>query len=112
MKLLIVQLIYGVDFSIVDNDAAYFIKGYVETDLNGDGILKGSDFAILDNNSTWFISKATPLSLLDNFSVNNDMIKSNTKIYETGIISEFNVDHKIYKIFSNQNKNNVVFRIM
>ena len=48
------------DLSEIDNDAIYFITGYVETDLTGDGFVDGSDFAIADNNAAGFVSVARP----------------------------------------------------
>jgi len=50
----------GTDLSLIDNDAANFVQGYVPTDLNCDGIVDGSDAAIADNNASNFVTKVTP----------------------------------------------------
>ena len=48
------------DISLVDNDATFFISGYVLTDLTGDNFVDGTDFAIADNNATGFVSVSRP----------------------------------------------------
>jgi hypothetical protein len=48
------------DVSMVDNDAFYFIGGYVVTDLTGDSFVDGTDFAIADNNAANFVSVVRP----------------------------------------------------
>lgn len=53
-------IVDGTDLSLIDNDAANFVQGYVPTDLNCDGIVDGSDAAIADNNAANFVTKITP----------------------------------------------------
>ena len=53
-------IVDGTDLSLIDNDAANFVQGYVATDLNCDGIVDGSDAAIADNNAANFVTKITP----------------------------------------------------
>ncbi len=48
------------DVSMIDNDAANFVSGYVVTDLTGDDFVDGTDFAIADNNAGNFISVVRP----------------------------------------------------
>jgi hypothetical protein len=48
------------DVSMIDNDAFYFISGYVVTDLTGDNFVDGTDFAIADNNAASFVSVIRP----------------------------------------------------
>ena len=54
------DLIDGTDMSLVDNDAADFLAGYLVTDINGDGLVDGSDLAVVDNNAAMFISSSQP----------------------------------------------------
>ena len=44
----------------VDNDESTFTTGYVNSDINGDGLVDSSDMIVLDNNSALFISKVVP----------------------------------------------------
>jgi len=53
-------IVDGTDLSLIDNDAANFVQGYVPTDLNCDGIVDGSDASIADNNAFNFVQKITP----------------------------------------------------
>ena len=48
------------DVSMIDNDAANFVSGYVVSDLTGDDFVDGTDFAIADNNAATFVSAITP----------------------------------------------------
>jgi len=48
------------DLALIDNDAANFITGYVQTDLSGDNFVDGTDFSIGDNNAFNFVSVAKP----------------------------------------------------
>jgi hypothetical protein len=48
------------DVSMIDNDAANFVSGYVVTDLTGDDFVDGTDFAIADNNAANFVSVIRP----------------------------------------------------
>ncbi|MEO6696160.1 MAG: hypothetical protein ABIY50_07755 [Ignavibacteria bacterium] len=48
------------DVSTIDNDAAGFTSGYLNTDLSGDNFIDGTDFAISDNNASNFISVQSP----------------------------------------------------
>lgn len=48
------------DVSLIDNDAANFIGGYIVTDLTGDDFVDGTDFAIADNNAVNFVSVIKP----------------------------------------------------
>lgn len=48
------------DLSNIDNDAANFVSGYVNTDLTGDSFVDGTDFAIADNNAYYFVSVISP----------------------------------------------------
>lgn len=50
----------GTDVSLIDNDAANFLSGYVTTDLTGDNFVDGTDFAIADNNAVNFVSAILP----------------------------------------------------
>ena len=53
-------VIDATDLSLIDNDAANFKVGYVNTDLNGDEFVDGTDFSIADNNATNFVSAVIP----------------------------------------------------
>lgn len=89
-------IIEGVDFALVDNAAANFETGYLDTDVNGDGVVEGSDFSILDNNASQFISAITPLSFDGNVNTMNDIMLSNpNNSYEQKF------DHEIYNAFKN-----------
>lgn len=48
------------DLSLVDNDAANFVTGYVPTDVTGNYVTDAEDLAITDNNAFDFVSKVTP----------------------------------------------------
>ncbi|MBX7041527.1 MAG: hypothetical protein K1X85_01390 [Ignavibacteria bacterium] len=48
------------DISMIDNDAANFVSGYVVTDLTGDDFVDGTDFVIADNNAANFVSVIRP----------------------------------------------------
>ncbi|MBX7042000.1 MAG: hypothetical protein K1X85_03765 [Ignavibacteria bacterium] len=48
------------DLSLIDNDAASYNSGYLQTDINGDGFADGTDFAMADNNASNFISAIEP----------------------------------------------------
>ncbi len=48
------------DVGLIDNAAAVFAAGYLDTDLNGDGITDVADIVFADNNSSNFVSKITP----------------------------------------------------
>ncbi|MEO6695454.1 MAG: hypothetical protein ABIY50_13420 [Ignavibacteria bacterium] len=48
------------DASIIDNDAANFVGGYVVSDVNGDNFVDGSDFLIADNNASNFVNVIRP----------------------------------------------------
>lgn len=48
------------DISMIDNDAANFVSGYVVTDLTGDDFVDGTDFVIADNNAAIFVSVIRP----------------------------------------------------
>jgi choice-of-anchor B domain-containing protein len=48
------------DVSIIDNDAANFVGGYVVSDLTGDNFVDGSDFAFADNNASNYIAVIRP----------------------------------------------------
>lgn len=50
----------GTDVAQVGNDAANFLTGYVESDLDGNYFVDASDFVIVDNNASQFISKIVP----------------------------------------------------
>jgi hypothetical protein len=54
------ETIDATDLSMIDNDAANFIGGYVSTDLTGDNFVDGTDFANADNNASNFISVIRP----------------------------------------------------
>jgi len=53
-------IIEATDAGTVDNDAADFLTGYVNTDVTGDGIVDAADAAIVDNNAANFISVIRP----------------------------------------------------
>jgi len=53
-------IVEGADGLLIDNDAANFESGYLQTDLNGDEIIDGSDAVIADNNAANFVSAVTP----------------------------------------------------
>lgn len=53
----------GSDLSLIDNDANFFISGYVSTDVNGDTVVDGTDGAITENNAANFVSVARPKSV-------------------------------------------------
>ncbi len=48
------------DMTPVDNDATFYLSGYLATDVNGDGIIDTSDMTILDNNSASYIGVIAP----------------------------------------------------
>ena len=48
------------DVSLVDNDAANYVSGYVFTDLTGDNFVDGTDFVIADNNAADFVGLIRP----------------------------------------------------
>lgn len=50
----------GTDLSMVDNDAAFFISGYVGTDVNNDEIVDGTDALLVDNNASNFVGMIRP----------------------------------------------------
>lgn len=97
-------IIEGLDFSLVDNDAANFETGYISTDVNGDGVVEGSDFSILDNNASQFISANTPLGFDGSISSMNEVLLPAPQAF-----SEKKIDHEIYNAFkSMKSKNNGV----
>jgi hypothetical protein len=48
------------DMTLVDNSAASFTIGYVNSDVNGDGVVDTSDMTIIDNNASGFVVSITP----------------------------------------------------
>lgn len=54
------ETIDATDLSMIDNDAAAFLSGYVVTDITGDNFVDGSDYSIADNNASEFISVIRP----------------------------------------------------
>ncbi|MBS1519025.1 MAG: hypothetical protein JSS91_13135 [Bacteroidetes bacterium] len=48
------------DLASVENDAAVFLSGYVNSDLTGDGLVDVSDSQTAENNASNFIAKITP----------------------------------------------------
>jgi hypothetical protein len=48
------------DMTEVDNDAADYAAGYINSDVNGDGGVDTSDMTIIDNNSANYIGTARP----------------------------------------------------
>jgi hypothetical protein len=54
------ETVDATDVSLVDNDAANYVSGYVVTDLTGDNYVDGTDFAIADNNAANFVSAIIP----------------------------------------------------
>jgi hypothetical protein len=48
------------DITPVDNDAANFAAGYLDTDVNGDGITDTADMTIVDNNAAGYVGSVTP----------------------------------------------------
>ena len=48
------------DIAMIDNDAANFVAGYVETDLTGDGFVDATDLTIADNNAYNFVGVIRP----------------------------------------------------
>ncbi len=50
----------GSDAQLVDNDAAFYLSGYLVTDLNGDSSVDGSDMVFVDNNAASYITKQVP----------------------------------------------------
>lgn len=53
-------IIDGSDGAQIDNAAATFEAGYLDSDLDGNDFVDGSDGAIADNNSSNFVGKITP----------------------------------------------------
>ena len=43
-----------------DNDGAIFAGGYLNTDINGDGVVDSSDMIIVDNNNAAFVGCVLP----------------------------------------------------
>ncbi len=54
------ETIDATDISRIDNDALFFLSGYVDSDITGDGFVDGTDFAIADNNAANFVSVIRP----------------------------------------------------
>lgn len=54
------EVVDGNDGALIDNDAASFVTGYVNTDLNCDSIVDGVDAAYAENNAANFISVVKP----------------------------------------------------
>lgn len=52
--------IEAADLAEIDNDAANFETGYLDSDVNGDGVTDGSDGLITANNSENFVSVIRP----------------------------------------------------
>ncbi|MBK7213846.1 MAG: hypothetical protein IPH88_11245 [Bacteroidales bacterium] len=48
------------DMIDIDNNAASFATGYLNSDVNGDGLVDSGDMIIIDNNASGFVSKITP----------------------------------------------------
>lgn len=48
------------DMSMIDNDASFFVSGYIKTDLNGDNFIDLADLAIADNNAFNFVANVMP----------------------------------------------------
>lgn len=48
------------DNGIIDNDAANFTTGYMNSDLTGDNVTDASDAALADNNAANFVTAITP----------------------------------------------------
>lgn len=48
------------DLSLVDNDAAGYLIGYIPADVNGDGVVDTADMTIVDNNSNAYVTAETP----------------------------------------------------
>jgi len=46
--------------ALIDNDAFYFVKGEVNTDLNFDGVVDLTDLIFADNNSYNFVQLIRP----------------------------------------------------
>lgn len=53
-------IVDGNDGALIDNDAASFVTGYVNTDLNCDGVVDGVDAAYAENNAANFIGVIKP----------------------------------------------------
>ena len=50
----------GFDLLRIDNDAAIFAGGYIQTDITGDLFCDGTDFAMADNNAANFVQEVAP----------------------------------------------------
>lgn len=48
------------DMSLVDNAAAAFESGYIDTDINGDGSVDTGDMTLVDNNASMFTGSILP----------------------------------------------------
>ncbi|MHC1776582.1 MAG: hypothetical protein AB9834_14350 [Lentimicrobium sp.] len=48
------------DITPVDNDAANYATGYLDSDVNGDGITDTADMTIVDNNAAGYVGSMTP----------------------------------------------------
>ena len=53
--------IEAADLAAVDNAGTALVKGYVITDVTGDGIVEASDLALVDNNGTALVKVKRPL---------------------------------------------------
>jgi len=53
-------VIDGSDIQRIDNDATFFLTGYLPTDLNGDGVIDGGDALFGENNAGKYVLKITP----------------------------------------------------
>jgi hypothetical protein len=73
------EVVDGTDLSLIDNDAANFMKGYIATDVNGDDLADGSDLAITDNNAFNFVQVVRPPGASDIILIND---KKNINKYQ------------------------------
>lgn len=53
-------LIEGLDLAKIDDDAANFVEGYVQSDLTGDGFVDVSDLVIVTEHAPNFVAIAKP----------------------------------------------------
>ncbi|MHC1776578.1 MAG: C25 family cysteine peptidase [Lentimicrobium sp.] len=48
------------DLTLVDNDSASYLSGYLVSDVNGDGLTDTADMTIVDNNAAGYVRSVTP----------------------------------------------------
>lgn len=107
--------IESADLSLIDNDAANLLTGYVQSDINGDSVIDGNDALIAGNNADLYIIVINPLlSFRPSFFQNSKTIsvRSNYIELHDNYPNPFNPSTVIsYRIAANSNVSLKVFDI-